>query len=334
MRTGYVLSILLLASAVSAPARATDPPAVNDASSARADELAKRGVELSKKQQWKEAEALFREALSLKRAYDIAGNLGLAEAALGKTRDAAEHLSFALARFPANGKPAHRELLKEKLAEVRAKLGAITIDVSVKGAEVLVDGASVGTAPLDAEVFVSPGKHTVMAKLAGHINATSDVNAVAGQAHAMKLVMVVEAPPPPPLSAATPPTRVRPPPVWPAIAAGGVAALLLGVGGGLYGKSASERERGQTMANDILASGKSCVPGAANFASQCAELESIVRGSDTMHNAAVGMFVGGSALAVGAAVYGVWAAVSPRKQMGWSVRPQIGLGAAGVEGSF
>src|SRR4051812_2896716 len=93
-------------------ARAADPPASasDDAAGARADDLAHKGNDLALKLRWKEAEPLFQQAWALKHSYDIGGNLGLAELALGKYRDAAEHLSYALKTFPANGKGPHREL--------------------------------------------------------------------------------------------------------------------------------------------------------------------------------------------------------------------------------
>src|SRR5690242_465502 len=110
------LSFLVLAiSAGVVSAHAADPPAppaADDAASKRADELTHQGNEFAVKLRWKEAEPLFRQAWALKHSYDIGGNLGLAELALGKHRDAAEHLSYALKTFPANGKGPHRELLQ------------------------------------------------------------------------------------------------------------------------------------------------------------------------------------------------------------------------------
>src|SRR4051794_17070681 len=100
MRTSYMrratilLSFVLLVGSAARGARAADPgsaPAVDKAASDRADELMRKGNALGNKDQWGEAEPLFREAWSLKQSYDIGGNLGIAEATLGKSRDAAEH---------------------------------------------------------------------------------------------------------------------------------------------------------------------------------------------------------------------------------------------------
>src|SRR5580704_8866675 len=190
----------LCATAASPFAWSQTPAPGSDAASAQADDLTHRGVDLLKKHQWAEAEDLFRQAWALKRSYDIAGNLGLAEAGLGKWRDAAEHLTLAIATFPANGKAAHRDLLREKLASAREHIGGLAIEVDAAGAEVLVDGKSVGTAPLAGEVLVEPGAHVVEAQLAGRGAARGEASVVAGGSASVTLALKGEqAPPPPPL---------------------------------------------------------------------------------------------------------------------------------------
>ena len=148
MRHLSLLSVLLFATALTGPAAAQGPAqAPPDAASARADDLTHRGNDLALKHEWAEAAALFRQAWALKQSYDISGNLGIASFALGKYADAAEYVTFALKHFPANGKREHQELLREKLAKARAEIGARTIEVSVAGAQVFVDGKSMWYRP-------------------------------------------------------------------------------------------------------------------------------------------------------------------------------------------
>ena len=59
---------------------------VDHAASDQADELLKRGLGLAKVDRWAEAEPLMRQAWELKRSYDIAGNLGIVEAARSEWR--------------------------------------------------------------------------------------------------------------------------------------------------------------------------------------------------------------------------------------------------------
>src|ERR1700678_2908811 len=92
-----LVALSLASTTVAAPARAQRPSTIIEqdrVAGDRADELFRSGNVLAKKDRWTEAEPLFREAWTLKRSYDIAGNLGIAEAALGRWCDAAEHLSF------------------------------------------------------------------------------------------------------------------------------------------------------------------------------------------------------------------------------------------------
>src|SRR5215212_6726576 len=66
----------------------------------KARELFLEGVKATEKGQWARAHAAFLAAWSLKQHYQIAGNLGTAEAKLGKWRDAATHLSMYLREAP------------------------------------------------------------------------------------------------------------------------------------------------------------------------------------------------------------------------------------------
>ena len=61
-----------------------------------------------------------------------------------------------------SGKIAKR--LKQALAEV----GSLSVTVTPEGAEVLLDGASLGSAPLPDTVFVMPGAHEIQIRLEGY----------------------------------------------------------------------------------------------------------------------------------------------------------------------
>ena len=80
---------------------------------------------------------------------------------------------------------ARAEQLKAELgdpgsAQAKSKIGELRFNVHPKGAEILVDGVSLGTAPIDSPVFVDPGPVEVTAKLEGYtgVNAKRDVAAV------------------------------------------------------------------------------------------------------------------------------------------------------------
>jgi hypothetical protein len=178
----FALAGGLSAQAQPVPQASTSSTAIDD----KARELFRDGVKAAEKAQWAKAHAAFLAAWSLKQHYQIAGNLGTAEAKLGKWRDAAEHLSLYLREAPKE-KVAERKSAEELLAQARAKVGALTVRVEPAGAEVVVDGKVVGKAPLAGEVFVEPGARVIEAKLAGFEAAKKDVTAGAGAAQDVEI---------------------------------------------------------------------------------------------------------------------------------------------------
>jgi hypothetical protein len=197
MRKGFtsgfalVLALVLVGTeptlAAAQTAGATSP-ASEDAAS-RADALFKAANEDLAKQKWAEAEAKLLAAFALNRSYDIAANLGNTQYRLGKYRDAAEHLAFAVRSWPVIGKREQREFSAKRLAEARKFVASVTIRVSSPGAKVLIDGREVGLSPLAAEVFVEPGRRRLEARLEGYEPATSVLESVAGDAHEVSLTL-------------------------------------------------------------------------------------------------------------------------------------------------
>ncbi|MCC6559591.1 MAG: PEGA domain-containing protein [Polyangiaceae bacterium] len=331
--TVLVVSAALL---VSLPAGAEEhaapaaPPASDASAGARADELVGRANKLAKQDRWAEAEPLFREAWTLKRSYDIAGNLGLAESALGKPRLAAAHLSFAASTFPVNGKPEHRALIEQALAKVRAQVGAVVIEISEPGAQVLVDGEAVGTSPLAGEVFLDPGAHTIEARLAGFAGVSQQVEAAPGSSRRVALVLERSAAPPSaaPARPPEPEGRARPGVGW--IVAGGVlAAGALGAGLGLTvaanGKGAEARRIGEG-----IFSPSACHPSAAQVDTRCDDLQDALSARNTLSDAAVVGFVAGGALALGTLGLGAWVLSAPEERFALRALPAVGSGEGGV----
>src|SRR5262245_54843763 len=163
----------------------------------RADGFFKQGIRLYSDKKWAEAEAAFLSAWALNPTFDVAYNLGSAEYQLGKHRGAAEHLSFALHHWPLiDATSALRKTAQQRFDESRAMVAALTVKVNMPRAEVFVDGKSVGRSPLDEDVFVDPGAHTIEAKLDGYDGAKEAVQAAKGSAQTVTLTLVASAPVP------------------------------------------------------------------------------------------------------------------------------------------
>jgi hypothetical protein len=322
MRHTCTLSFAFLLAVAAVQARASAQPAAEatvDAVSLRADDLAHKGNDLALKDKWPEAEALFKEAWALKQSYDIGGNLGIAEFAQGKFRDAAEHLSFALAHFPANGKAEHRELLQEKLAKAREAVGARTIVVDVAGAEVLVDGVTIGTAPLPREVFLTPGTRTVEARLAGYDGAKRTLHVAAGSSDRLEFE----------LHPTAPTARAWKPGPALIIPAGVLAVGGLALGTGFTIAANGKASDAATLVGQLGGARSACSSPSAGAAANCTALHNAVASNGTSSNIALGGFVVGGAFALVTGGLLVWAAPWSK---GAPVRlaPAVGRGESGL----
>lgn len=312
---------------------ATAAPAWAQTVSAEGAETSfRRGNELYKQQRWAEAEAAYEEAFRRTRAHDIAANLGYAELNQGKHREAAEHLSFAVRSWAPTGNADKKRFAEERLALAKKEIATLTIKVSAGGAEVLVDGARVGVSPLDAEVFVEAGAHAVEARRAGYRAARESVQVWKGEEREVALA-----------PAAMPASALREagagaagvkgmpeddsPTLWPIAVGGAVAAAALGAGAGLT--IAANGKSDEVAGREDLGEGDSACWGEATPSSECDELQSAVDARDALSNAALGMFIAGSAVAFGTASYAFWALSRPRDQRGAVVRVAPVAGARG-----
>ncbi|MEZ4300080.1 MAG: PEGA domain-containing protein [Polyangiaceae bacterium] len=257
---------------------------------ATAKELYDQGVDLTEKGQFEEAEARFRKAWELQKGFDIAANLGVVEMQLEKPAEAAFYLSFAVANYPASGKQDKREWLEARLAEVRAKVTALRVEVSVPGAEVRVNGKPVGKAPIGEELFVAEGDCSVEVTAPEHEPWALTFKAAAGAARKVQVDLV----------------KPRPTVLPGAVGAGvGLAGLAAGVA--LYLVSTSKYDEASALHDEIVhdtGNPRGCVAGNAN--PKCEALKSAAETSDALFAPGVALMVAGAALtAAGGAYLGV-----------------------------
>lgn len=275
-KAASLLLILATLSLESLPARA-QTVALGAEASQKADDLFRIGKEQYKTGKLRDAYASYRGAWVLKQSYDIAANLANTELLLGMKRDAAEHFAMCLRTFAATGSKAQQEVVKKQFDEARKEIGALLIKVSVDGAEVLVDGKSVGRAPLRGEVFVEPGPRTVEAKLSGYEPAKQALQAERGaETQTVTLELSVLKAPPPPTPTGPAPAGTEP----------GPAGKPAGDGSGAAGGGAA-------AASGSLALGPRKGPGSDEYE------VSTGRGGPNRAVLAVGGVVTGAALAAG-----------------------------------
>lgn len=303
LRACITCAAIATSMAVVMPAHAED--AAGDAVATKQRELYDQGNKLYDQKKLPEAEAAYLAAWKVKKGYDLAANLGDVELLNGKARIAAEHLSYALREFPAGGKPALRQQLTKRLAEARQIVLAVHVEVNKPGAEVFVDGRSVGRAPLADDVFADPMGCTVEAKLDGFVDVREVVAPAKSGTANVKLTLVLK------------PERRS---IAPGLVLGGVAVIGLASGIGLLAAGGSKRSSAETLFNTILGDKKSCIATAPNFDTRCTQLSEMSSSSDTLHNVGVGVLIGGGAAALATGAYLLWPASKTTTKTGTTLR--------------
>ena len=289
---GAALSLAALGAAPT-PAHA-DPP-VSDASAAggsdvlaRAEDHFRTGNLLYGAGAWAQAEVELLAAWALKRTYDVAANLGHTEFQLGKYRDAAEHLAFAVQSWPPTGKREPFVLAQKRLAEARGHIATLTIRVSPAGAAVAIDGKR--SAPLTAEYFVEAGAHTIEASLDGYVTQTESIAAPRGASRTVTIDL----------------QRERGP--SPVLLVGGAILTVGGVAAGIALTVASNGEGAdaddQVAALVAMRGPQPCL-GVFADDTACREVGRSLSSRDTLGTGAVIAFAGAGAAAVGTAAYGL-----------------------------
>ena len=320
-----IRGLFLFASLGAAIAASTALPAAAHAegvsSSERAADLYRRATHLYAAHQLAEAEPLYRQAWELQQSYEIASNYGALELELGNARLATELLGRAVSEFPVRGRADERAALEARHVEAKKLVGALRMKVSAPGADVLVDGRSVGRSPLAAEVLVEPGAHVVEARLAGHTDARLSLQVAKGAELEVTLPLAV---PPAPRKRSIVLAFVG--------AATGVAAL--GVGSALVGVAEKKRSDASALHASIQGAGQSCaIPSSA-----CSQLHSAAAAADTFGNTGLALFGVAGVAAVATATYVLWPNRGPSGGRAPDVRASFGVsptgGAAMIMGSF
>jgi hypothetical protein len=296
---------------------------------------------------WDEAYAIFHRLWREAPTYDVALHLGHAEFNLGKNRDAAEHLAFGIAHLPPGEAKDLADTSRRALARVKEEIGTITLIVDRSGAAVKVDGQPSGTTPIDFEIFVDPGPHTIEATLDGYGPASQAVTIARGEHQ--NIVLKLD-PLPAATATSTDSTSTAPyaPPTEPrhystartvALISGAAVTVAAGVTTivfALKGSSASNR------ADDALAEAAKYGPNAcgnpmAAPASVCTSLRQANddrASANRVANIALGITAG--AAVVTATLFVVWPKKRSAEAGNVRIMPSVGWNSGGVvlDGTF
>jgi hypothetical protein len=177
--------LLVALFALSVPARAED----DSTTTAAARERFKEGVTYFDQKQYEKARAAFVQAYALKKHPAVLLNLAHSELRSNHERDAAQHFAQYL-REAGDASPEQRDAAQQGLTSAKIAVAEITV-VTDAEAEVLVDGATQGSAPLVGSLFLDPGAHTLQAKKGDKV-VTLNLTAKAGETREVKLKLTAD----------------------------------------------------------------------------------------------------------------------------------------------
>jgi hypothetical protein len=206
---GWVYAVgVLLCLGVPRSAAAGDP-------SAEAEQLIRRGIELRKAHEDERALREFQKAYKLTRVPRAAGQLGLAEQAVGRWEEAEQHVREALDAPNDPWVTKYHDSLVDAMGLIQRHLGRVEIIGEPEGAEVSVNGRQVGRLPLADPITVSVGEVDIELRAPGYQPGQRTITLVVGQYQRVVLrlnkepqasaakpeakpIAQVDSPPPPP----------------------------------------------------------------------------------------------------------------------------------------
>jgi hypothetical protein len=175
---------------------AGQPRAVRAGSANDADALIRHGIELRKVHDDEGAAREFQKAYDQVHTPRAAGQLGLAEQALGRWEDAERHVGEALHATGDAWVVKNRAILDEALGAIQGHLARIEVIGDPEGADVSVNGRVVGKLPLQSAVRVSAGEVEVELHASGYVPMQRTLTIVGGQYQRLVFHLAKEAPAP------------------------------------------------------------------------------------------------------------------------------------------
>jgi hypothetical protein len=245
-----------------------------------------------------------------------------------------------------NGPKVPSAEVKKIYEAARAHVLALKIEVDVLGADVAIDGASVGRSPLVEPLFVTPGSHTIVVKADAYAPVTLMAAGGAGESRALNVRVIPQRRDvvgyDMPSTQPAPPGRGRSGVVLiVGYASAGVAAAIgVALAALAIGKSSSADDQRKAIAG---AGGNTttCAAPAGAFVDPCASLHDTLSKRDSLANGSLVSFAVGGALLGATIAYALWPQGRSRDR--WEptlarVRPEplVGRGVGGlvVTGSF
>jgi hypothetical protein len=224
-RAALTILPFVLVSLAGPTARAPFGGATARAAADTEDELVVRGVALRRDGDDQAAADIFRQAYERFHTPRAAGQLGLAEQALGRWEDAEAHLREALRAENDPWVKKNHATLGRDMITIKTHIARVEILGQPEGAEIIVNGRAAGRLPLPGPVSTSAGEVDVEGRAPGYQREVRRLSLIGGQYQHIVIRLQKEAVPGPaavavsPAALVTPPPAVEPPTVTPSVVA-------------------------------------------------------------------------------------------------------------------
>lgn len=177
-------SIVLLAAMIPASARADDPPP------ATPEQHLANGAKLFEDENYAAARAELEAAYRSRPSAAALLEIARCERALFRHPQAIAAIERALREHGAAMPEADRRAAESALAELRATLGAVQVEILPAGATLRIDGEDQPAGPSQRLIPLGPGTHRLEARLEGHAPAAQTLTLTSGDTMAVKLRLV------------------------------------------------------------------------------------------------------------------------------------------------
>lgn len=167
---GFLFSCLIVL-------RSTPGHAQTDGETEVARQRFREGVAHYDRQDYEKARLAFLQAYLLKPHHAVLLNLAQSELRAGRHAEAAENFSKYIRENPTAPAMDHA---KTGFDEARQRVTELNVQVNATGAAVSLDGADIGRSPLPNAIYLTPGRHSIVARK-GTASAEKVLDAVAGR---------------------------------------------------------------------------------------------------------------------------------------------------------
>jgi hypothetical protein len=152
-----------------------------------------RAVKLYEDGVYDAALAEFTRAYELNPSYKVLYNVGQVRVALQDYAGAVETFQAYLREGGGNIPVARSDQVRNELTRLEQRVARVTVETDVPGAEVLVDDAVVGTAPLHNAVLVNSGTRRIVVRHPEHAAQTQRVTLAGGEQRTLTLMLMPRA---------------------------------------------------------------------------------------------------------------------------------------------